>query len=62
MEEGNLTFSNFYSELLKWDETTEAALAVNVILTVLGPLLLYCEIWYEQNCASMIQQTIINQV
>ncbi len=60
--EGNLTFQNFYSELLKWDEKKEAFLAANVVLTILGPLLLYCVIWYEQNCASMVRRTIINQV
>ena len=58
----NLTSTNFYFELLKWDDVTQGFLAASIVLTILGPLLLYCVIWYEQNCVSMTHRTIINQV
>ncbi len=52
----------FYSGLLEWDSLKITFVAWHVIVSCIGPCLLYAVIWYERNSPDLLYRTILNQI
>ena len=58
----NVTETNFYRGLLEWDCIKVINLTLNVVITLVGPVLLYSVVWYERFSADLLYRTLINQL
>ena len=54
--------SNFFASLLEWDLTKTVFVTWNALLTLLGPSLFICIIWYEKYSCNLHYRTLINQL
>jgi hypothetical protein len=53
---------NFFEGFLQWDALKVGNVALNVLLVLAGPCLLYTVVWYERYGADLMYRTLINQV
>ena len=56
------TSDHLYVGLLQWDWIKVTSMALNILIMIFGPSLLYSVIWYERFSADLMYRTLINQL
>ncbi len=52
----------YYNQFYKWDSLKYLTVVWQAFVMAIGPLFLYCIVWYEENSADFRYRTIINQL
>lgn len=58
----NSTSPTFYTGLIQWDSLKVSYLIFHIILTFIGPALLYSIVWYERFSSDIRYRTLMNQL
>ena len=62
ISEENSTSHTFYVGLVQWDSFKVCYLIFHIILTFIGPALLYSIVWYERFSSDIRYRTLMNQL
>ena len=62
ISEGNSTSQTFYTGLVQWDSIKAFYLIFHILLTFIGPGLLYSIVWYERFSSDIRYRTLMNQL
>ena len=56
------TKTNFYEGLLEWDSLKIFYLCFHIFSSLIGPVFLYCIVWYEKFSTDLHVRTVLNQL